>query len=230
MLQAQHRLREGRRTNRRTVADALEVIRQELGVEDFGQAHIEIGPFQLPSGQSTALVDCVFPDLGYRVSLPTSSRFRGRTSSELRQMETSRLNGSEICRDGSVLIADGTRLRAVEVIPTILPYEPSQLDQRILRHVLALTNAHYCFRSIREDLPQDLWEMVPDIKLLDYSRVRSIEAPLLKLIKGYIEVHDPGLRASNQKIADSLAMYGIRIPVPRRRARGLPQSELDQNC
>jgi hypothetical protein len=41
-------LKEDSRTKRRTVADALEVVRQELGVDEIPGAEIKVGPFQLP--------------------------------------------------------------------------------------------------------------------------------------------------------------------------------------
>ena len=217
-MQPYVRLQEQRRTSRRTIADALEVVRQEFGLDDIGPAHVRIGPLRLPSGQCTALVDVVFSDLGCGVSLPTSSRFmaRGGTSSRPEKFEISRLDRAEIWPDGSVLLADGTRLRAVEVVPTHLPYEPSKLDQEILAYVISLTKADYCRRSIREGLPEHLQQMVPDIRVLDFSRVRMIKAPPLKVIRGYISDRDPDLRVSNQKIADALAMFGVRVPRLRR--------------
>jgi hypothetical protein len=42
--------------------------------------------------------------------------------------------------------------------------------------------------------------------------------PLLKVLRGYIEDTDPELKVSNQKIADALATFGVRIPRRRRRA------------
>ena len=130
-MQPYVRLQEQRQTSRRTIADALEVVRQEFGLDDIGPAYVRISPLRLASGQCTALVDVVFSDLGCGVSLPTSSRFmaRGGTSSRPEKFEISRLDRAEIWPDGSVLLADGTRLRAVEVVPTHLPYEPSKLDQ-----------------------------------------------------------------------------------------------------
>ena len=113
-------------------------------------------------------------------------------------------------------LADGTRWRAVEVVPTLLPYKLSKLDEKILGYVISLTKAYYCYRSLREDLPEHLREMVPDIRVLDFGRVRMIEAPQLKMIRGYISDKDPDLRVSNQKIADALAMFGIRVPRFRR--------------
>jgi hypothetical protein len=115
------RLQEERRKSRRTVADVLEVVRQETGVADFGPAHVETGRLRLPSGQCTWLVDIVFPRLGCRVSLPTSSRFKARreTTSQQEEFEISRLDRAEIRFDGSVRLSDGTQLRAIEVIPTL---------------------------------------------------------------------------------------------------------------
>jgi hypothetical protein len=213
------RLQEERRTRRHTVADALDVVGRDLSSNEVLRAQTEIAPLQLPSGECTALVDVVFPELGCRVSLPTSARFRAlsETDSRREEFEISRLDRAEVCPDGSVLLTDGTRLRAVEVIPTHLPYRPSDLDERILRHVIALTKSYHCYRSIREGLPEHLQHQVPDLRALDYSRVRNIRAPLLKVVQGYIEDHDPDLKVSNQKIADALAIFGVRQP--RRRPR-----------
>jgi hypothetical protein len=49
-------LKEDSRNNRRTVADALEVIRQEFGVDETPGAEIRVGPLLLPSGEATAVV------------------------------------------------------------------------------------------------------------------------------------------------------------------------------
>ena len=216
-MQPYVRLQKERRTSRRTIADALEVVAQEFGLDDIGPARVRIGPLQLPSGQCTALIDVVFADLSCGVSLPTSSRFKARgTNARQQEFEISRLDRAEVCPDGSVLLADGTRWRAVEVVPTLLPYKLSKLDEKILGYVISLTKAYYCYRSLREDLPEHLREMVPDIRVLDFGRVRMIEAPQLKMIRGYISDKDPDLRVSNQKIADALAMFGIRVPRFRR--------------
>jgi hypothetical protein len=72
-------LQEERRNSRRTIADAFEVVHQVLGIDEIPPARIQIGLLPLPSGQVTALVDVVFADLGCRVSLPTSARFKAVT-------------------------------------------------------------------------------------------------------------------------------------------------------
>jgi hypothetical protein len=208
-MQISVRLQEGNRTSRRTIADALEVVRQQLGLNEITRARIEIVPLQLPSGECTALVDVVFPEYGCRVSLPTSARFKAlnETGSPHTLLEIYKLNRAEVCSDGWVQLTDGTRLRAVEVVPTHLPYELSDLEKRILRHVISLTRAdNNCYRSIRRGLPEHLQQQVPDLRNVDY------------VIRAYIEDNDPVLRVSNQKIADALATCGVRIP-SRRRSR-----------
>lgn len=215
-------LDEERRTNRRTIADALEVVRRKLGVGDITRGEIILAPFALPWGGVTATVIILFPDLGCYVTLPASEQFRARTeASPWRQrFETALLEGAEICSEGSVLLKDGGRLRAVEVVPTGL-HKPTALDERILRNVIAQTESYHCYRSIREGLPEDLACQIPDLRVLDYLHVPKIEAPPLKVIREYIEKNDPQLRVSNQKIADALAKCGVRAP--RRRPRKVSQ-------
>jgi hypothetical protein len=104
----------------------------------------------------------------------------------------------------------------VEVEPSGL-HRPSPLDERILAHVIAMTNSFHCYRSIREGLPEDFQRQLPDLRMLDYSRVFTIKPPPLKVIQWYIAQNEPQLRVSNQKIADALARCGVRVP--RRRPR-----------
>ena len=106
-MQPYVRLRESRRMSRRMIADARNVVRQELGLDNIGPPRVTIGAFRLPSGQCSAVVDVVFSDLGCGVSLPTSSRFKARsgTSSQQKEFEISRLDSAEVRSDGSVVLA-----------------------------------------------------------------------------------------------------------------------------
>jgi hypothetical protein len=220
-MQASVALDEERQASRRTVADALEVVHQTLGLNEIAPDEIRIVPLQLPSGECATVVLVVFADLGCHVSLPPAARFRALsgTSSQPEIFEISALDHAD--SDGSVLLVDGTRLRAVEVIPTRMPYELSKLEQQILQRVITLTESYDCYRSLREGLPEHFQHMVPDLHALDYSRVRMIQAPPLKVIRAFIEDHDPELKVSNQKIADALAKCGVRVP--RRRPRSVSQ-------
>ena len=218
-MQPQVRLREEVRMSRRTVADAFEIVREERRGEQVASGRFDIAMIELPSKERTALVDVVFPELGCRVSLPTSARFSARpqTKPGRREFDVSRLRDASVTSDGSVMLSDGTRLHAVEVIPTHLPYHPSELDERILGAVIVMTKAD-CFRNLRDDVPERYRDQIPDWWVLDYGRVPKIQAPPLKVIQGYIADKDPDLKVSLQKISDALKMFGIRIP-RRRRAK-----------
>jgi hypothetical protein len=212
-------LKEDSRDQRRTVADALEVIRQELGIDEISGAEIKVGPFELPSGEVTAVVVVVWPDFDCFVSLPASCRFTAllERSSQRHRFEISFLDGAKVCPDGSVVPTDGRWLRGVEMVPTHMPYALSPVEERILRHMIELTMSYDCYRNLRKDLPPHLQPGIPDQWVLDHGRLHTVPRRPLKAIKAYIETHDPELRASNQKIADALAKCGVRVP--RRRPR-----------
>jgi hypothetical protein len=66
---------------RRTVNDALEVLRREAQFKDNDRAKFRIGLLKLPSADVVGLVEIVFDaplrEKGFIVSLPTCVRFRG---------------------------------------------------------------------------------------------------------------------------------------------------------
>jgi hypothetical protein len=162
-------LKEDSRDKRRTVADALEVLRQERGVDEISSAEIKVGPFELPSGEATAVVAVVCPDLDCFVSLPASGWFTAKfeSSSQRQRCEISCLHGAKVGPDGSVVLTDRRRLRGVEVVPTPMPYELSQVEQRILSNVIRFTESYGCCRNLRDGLPQHLQIGVPDLLVLD---------------------------------------------------------------
>jgi hypothetical protein len=212
-------LKEDSRNNRRTVADALEVIRQEFGVDETPGAEIRVGPLLLPSGEATAVVVLICPDLDCYVSLPASWWFTEFTerSSRRHRFEILCLDQAKVGPEGSVVLTDGRRLRGVEMVPTHMPYELSRVEKRILQNVIKLTESDGCYRNLREDLPEHLQPGIPDLWVLDFGRLHTIPRRSLKEIKSHIEDDDPELRVSNQKIADALAKCGVRVP--RRRPR-----------
>jgi hypothetical protein len=220
------RLREEHRTQRHTIADVLEVVHEKLGLTEIPAGRIALLQVTLPWKETTAFVDVVFTDLGCAVSLPMSGRFTARTETEPQRIEydISDLRDAEVCSDGSVRLANGTWLRAVEVLPTFLPHKPSAEErthwddgERILLHVIVLTKSFFCFRMLRDSLPPDLQHRVHDLWAVDYSRVHEIKAPPLKVIRAHIEDNDPELDISNQTIANALQEFGVRIPLPRPR-------------
>jgi hypothetical protein len=166
-------LKEDSRDKRRTVADALEVIRQEPEVEEMAGAEIRVSPFELPSGEATAVVAVVCPDFDCFVSLPASWWFTALSEkcSQRQRFEIPCLDDAKVGPDGSIVLTDGRRLRGVEMVPSHMPYAMSPVEQRILWHVIALTESYDCYRNLRDDLPPHLQAGIPELWVLDYGRL-----------------------------------------------------------
>src|SRR5262249_37607383 len=123
-----------------------------------------------------------------------------------------------------VALTNGAELRAVELVPALLPRNPSELDWRIVHHTVAIIGAEErCYRSLGKGLRRPLRDMVPDARFLDCQQLSGLDLPPLKVLALDIAARDPTLkRLSQQKIADALRKFGIRIPRPRPRRNGLP--------
>jgi hypothetical protein len=136
---------------------------------------------------------------------------------EARLFSIFELDGAKIDNNGSVRLSDGAVLRAVEVIPANLPLKPSELDWLIVHHVIWIIEAEdRCYRSLREhakpkclDLPEDI---VPEIRSIDCGALKGLKLPSLKYLAWQIAKRHPTLKFSDQKIADTLRKFGMRIP------------------
>ena len=214
------RLFEEDRSSRRTIADAIEVLRQACDFNSNDRAEIRIGPLRLSPRDVVGLVDVRFKapvrDKVSIVSLPTSAQFRAirRGASQRDCFEIFRLDRAVVDADANVLLKEGGTLSAVEVIPTRLLYEPTELDRRIVQLTVSMIGAeNHCYRSLRTGVPQPLQDMVPDRRFLDCSKLYGLDVPPLKQIAYYIAENDKTLRKlSHQKIADALRKFGMRVP------------------
>jgi hypothetical protein len=158
------RLFEEDRSSRRTIAD-----------ED--RAEIRIGPLRLSPRDVVGLVDLWFKapvgDKISIVSLPTSARFRAirQGASQRDCFEIFRLDGAVVDADANVLLKEGGTLSAVEVIPTLLLNQPTELDLRIVRLTVSMIGAENdCYRSLRSGVPQPQQDMV---RICDFSTAAS---------------------------------------------------------
>jgi hypothetical protein len=217
------RLKGEERPQRRTVAHAIEAL-ESVGFAINETAEIRVGIMPLPSRDKVGLANVFFDShsLGKTlvVSLATSAEFRAKRQGEAdaRRFSIFELDGAKVDNDGIVRLSDGTVLRAVEVIPAKLPLNPSDLDWRIVHHVISIIGAEdHCYRSLREhSKPKCLdvfEEMIPEIRFIDCSALEGLGLPSLKHLAQQIGKKDPTLkRLSRQKIADALRKFGIRIP------------------
>jgi hypothetical protein len=205
-----------RRNSRRTIVDAIEVLREAAEFKEHNRAEIRVGGLRLPSGQVVGLVNVVFDaplrDKGCVVPLTCSTQFEALRpgSSQRNVLEVDQLDGASVDFEGNVLLSNGSALRAVEVIPARLSIEPSERDWKIVHHTLSIIGAEQCYRP---------W---PDSErsVLDCSLLAGLTLPQLKQIAWRLEERDPSLKGlSQQKIADALRNFGIRLPAPRPRRK-----------
>jgi hypothetical protein len=216
------------------MADAIEVLREKAGFENNHRAEISIGRLKLPSTEVVALVQIIFDpqrgDEAYVVSLPTAKQFKAyRANARQRdRFDIAELHGAALDGSGNVLLTDGTALRAVEVIPARLPLEPTELDWRIIHHALSVLGASHCYRDLGYGLPQQLQEMMLDLRIVDCASFDRLTLRPLKVLSSLIRERDSTLRRlSAQQVADTLRKFGIRVPIPRpRRRHGLTTIEI----
>ena len=209
------------RSARRTVADALEILRSKVGFDQDNRAQARIGWLKLPSTEAIGLVQVVFDPPGddtvWVVSLPSSREFHARrpNSSRHSRFDIAGLDGAIIDSAGTVLLTGGASLHAVEIIPAKLPYTPSELDNLIVHRTIAFIPEarERCFRRLRDSVPARFKTMVPDLRFLDCSKLFGLEIPSLESIAAYmIESNPTGRHPSQQKIADALRKFGARSP------------------
>ena len=161
------------RRSRRTIADAVEILRSIPGFCKSTRSTIQTTSLRLPSGEIPVLMQVVCEDLGWAVSLPTSHGFRAKlvqdASSALESAEfagkTSLLGGAIVDHECQVTLSDGRRFRSVEIIPARMPphgdgkrdIESVRLRDAVIRHLVRIKKAedhHYrylckdCFLSL----------------------------------------------------------------------------------
>ncbi len=209
---------------RRTVADAIDVLHQDVGFEGDDRAQFRLGPMRLASGVIVSLVSVYFSSAArqktFIVWLPTAVKFRAilRDQSVIDQFDIDRLEEATLDNAGNVELCDGTRMRAVEIIPVPLPYKLSGLDCVIIRLAISKIDAQdkcsYSTEGLFSEHPND----DPYIGYIDCSKLTGLCVPELKVIKGYIGERAPRLKSvSEQTISNALRKFGMRIPVARPR-------------
>jgi hypothetical protein len=175
------------------------------------------------SGSSRSSLTAPADAVGFVVPLRTAKAFFAvdMNDSRKRRFEIELLDGANADASGVVSLANGNRVRALELIPAQLPYKLSELDERILHLTLSIIEGaeSRCYRDLRDDLPAAERGGIPSLRFLDFSTLAEgpgrppLKVPLLKVIRGKFEKAYPGaVSPSEQKIADALEKAGIRLP------------------
>jgi len=217
-------LAEGTKHNRRSVADAIEVLVTHANFQVGSIGKITTGIFPLPSKEPLAQLYVSYTDLAagvtFLVWLPVCSRFKATYSNQRSICQSSifDLNDATVDFNGNVFLTSGTCLRGVEVIPASLPYELSDLERRILWCTIQFMKIEdKVVRTLGEELEPELRQGMPTIRRVDFQRLNGFVLPSLESIRSFILENEPGLRSvSLEKISDTLSKCGMR-PVVRRR-------------
>ena len=199
---------DGRRSMR-SIADAIERLRLEGRLSDHSLAQIRTGPFRLPGGEITSIVLIIGeprngePSCG--VALPSSDFFTGRSVGGVSErLEISRLDRAWIDNNGRVKLSDGMCLHAVNVVPTPLPWELTELQKRIV---------YWTIKFIGAEAKCYLYgPPTPHLEWLDYGRLHKLKLLKLEAIAQYVAENDPQLDASRQTVANALSASGMRRP------------------
>ena len=213
--------------NRRTIADVIQILEVNARFCDGDQARVQRGFLILLSGKIVWLALVVFERLDgterYTVPFRAAEHFLAFENDEAAKtkFKVPVLDRATVDYSGMVTLPDGRRLRAVEILPTQMPYELSELDELIIHLTLSMIEGAQsrCYRDIREGLPESAREALPSLRLLDFSQMTegrgrpALAVPLLKQIRAKFEDTYPTRKPpSEQKISTALAKAGIRIP------------------
>lgn len=228
-------LRQTERARRRTIHDAIAVFEEELDLKSgyaFASgitAKVKVGGLRLPSRDIVGLVDCVFTNTAmersFVVPLATSSKFLAKTEceQERRSFSIFRLDDAKISSTGDLCLADGMKVRAVEVVPARLPYSLTELERRIIRFTVSQTDEiDRCYPDLFGSLPHNLSRELPIIRVLDFSSFAEngdrprLKISALKQIQANFLKANPDIKSlSQQKISDALSKAGLYIPIRR---------------
>ena len=191
------------RMSRRTIADAIEVMRSHPEFSQHRRSKVQTFPLHLPSGDVPFLVQVVCAELALTVSLPTSKKFRAKgtrtpASLEFEEFETCLLDGASaeiIDEQLEVVLSDGRRLQGVQVIPCYLPpcgdgqrqKDALRLQEEVIGLVVRMCNAQdRCYRYVDKDL-------FPGVRVLDFGTLRDLQLPPLSEIVNYIDLNHPAI-------------------------------------
>jgi hypothetical protein len=214
---------------RTSIAGALEQLRQcPFGFTTTDQATLSVIDLSLPNGRTVPSPALHFrsqhaPDHVFVAMLALATHcWATRTGLAQREkLEVRLLAGALVDSEGRATLGNGETIRAIEMIPSGIP-NPSTLDWQILRALIAARGAKdQCYRSVTEGIPPRFAAQVPglaSIRCIDCSRLSILKPQLLKQDLDAVQRQDKVAGdITEEKLAQTLAMFGIRTRKPRRR-------------
>jgi hypothetical protein len=200
---------DGRKTLR-SLADALEKLR-EFGVfSDDGRAEIKTMEMVLPDRRTMCLVavlggPCQRDGARWVIRMPSSLRFTARTTlGEQLTYEIGLLNDAISDFDGNVQLSEGQFVHQVDLVPSRLDYDFTAIQDAIVRHALKFLQVEdQCYRPLDD-------KHLPGLRVLDYGTIRNVRIPSLKAVQNYVEDHLEGV--SRPEIVTALRLAGMQFP------------------
>jgi hypothetical protein len=196
------------RKSLRSVADALEKLRELGGLQGTGNIECNTLPIQLPNGRVSGLVCVIGPrqDNGRQwiIRMPSAAKFSVISTTKVRQtFDIGLLNGAIIDQDGNATLHNGQHVHGVHLIPVPAHYDFDSTQHAIVWHALKwLGKLDECWRPVDDKL-------LPGIKRLDYSAIRNVRVQGRKQLL-YDLAHM--CRVSASFIANTLQAAGMRGP------------------
>jgi hypothetical protein len=195
------------RKSLRSLADALEKLRELDGLSDQETVQIKTRPLELFDGRRTGCVSIVRPPRGdnstFIVLMPSSGAFTALTPLGRLTYTIDLLNGAISDADGNVELANGQFGHGVILKPVPF-YEFSETDAKIVRGALRFLQAeNQCYRPVEPDL-------LPGIERLDYGLVERIRIEHLKRVQHYVLKSMPQL--SPAAVSGALKRAGMVMP------------------
>jgi hypothetical protein len=201
------------RKSMRSLADALEKLRELSSLHGTWTIECKTLPIQLPNRRVSGLVCVIGPrqEDGRRwvIQMPSAAKFSAISTTKVRQtFDVGMLNCAISDQDGNVALHNSNHVYGVTLIPVPAHYDFESTEHRIISWALKfLGKSDECWRSVDNKL-------LPGMKCLDYSKIRHIEIQGRKQL-----LFDIGQvsGASPSFIATTLAAAGML-------ARGSPRS------
>lgn len=166
-------LHEDQRNKRRTIAGAIDVLHSQGIFESARTVEIRVAALQVRSeeivGLGAVLAESAAAETIFVVTLPSSKQFRAKRQGgyDTETFDIFRLHEAIIDGSGAVELADGTRLRAVELVPA-LPWSASMYRNRMSLQELAVDLLFETFGEHRYNRsPQEyerLASLIPHLK------------------------------------------------------------------
>jgi hypothetical protein len=107
-----------------------------------------------------------------------------------------------------------------------LPYELTDLEWRILeRTIKCMKIEDAVVRTLGEELAPEVQATLPEIRRIDFQRLKGFEVPPLKVVQDFI-IKEGIERVSLEKISVTLSKCGMRTAARRRSTQARPDAKL----